>query len=99
MASDSLAGHTLADLIRWLESAPPETTFLYADPDDCLLARFLKAQGTPALVTGEYVDTPGDDGKYHREKYPKIFDEIAFAGGVSTYGAALARARELIRGL
>lgn len=81
-------------LIAWLETQDPATEYKYTDNDECLLCRYFRARGIPLndyrpLSFDEWTDRDGVD-----HPLPEILDNIS-VDGVSTYGAALIRAKEL----
>ncbi len=80
---------SVSGLIAWLETQDPETEYNWADCRDCLGLRYLKARGVSeperAYVALSKVAAGNDDmGLTISIKRPW------------TYGAALARAKELV---
>lgn len=79
-------------LIAWLETQNPETEYNYMDSNDCLLCRYFRACGVrlrhnDPMGPYEWMDADGI-----RHNLLPALDHISITA--STYGAALARAKE-----
>ncbi len=73
---------SLVGLIAWLETQPGETEYWFINPDDCLVARYLKAIGQPhRMATADIETVFGERGYLAASRRPY------------TYKAALRRAR------
>lgn len=86
----------LASLIAWLEGQEPLTDYCYSNTGECLLARYFTACGFNKVImaAGFFYHWPRPSPAYEMTKLPPHFNDIA-KGKLRTFGAALARAREL----
>ena len=79
---------TLTNLVGWLETKDPETTYSYTDCFDCLIARFVKDAGHQgAAVTPNIVEEFGE-----KTMFPNEIERVSI-DFPRTYGGALRRAR------
>ncbi len=88
----------LPTLIAWLERQDPLEEYCYSSTGECLLARYFSARGfTKVIMAADYFyHFPRPGSLYETAPLPPQFNDIA-KGKVRTFGAALARARELQR--
>jgi len=86
----------LASLIAWLESQEPLSDYCYSNTGECLLARYFTACGFNKVImaAGFFYHWPQPSPAFEMTKLPPHFNDIA-KGKLRTFGAALARAREL----
>lgn len=85
---------TLVGLTAWLGRQDPDTEYNYTNNNDCLLCRYFHAHGVPLVSNGMFASNWYDtDGNEHRLS-PKLNDVAN--DKPYTYGAALARANELV---
>ena len=92
---------TLQGLHDWLETQDPSTEYDYTDPQDCLLCRFLRDTGNarePWVDPMMWSDSLTEHTRSFSRYLPSHVNEVS--NGVLrsdwTYGAALARAKELL---
>ena len=87
---------SLAGLVAWLETQPPETTFEYQDNHDCLMCRYLRARGIEVMwMGGAYFFSAQDD--HHDLPFEMgLAAQVEIFTGQNTYAAALVRARGLL---
>lgn len=85
---------TIDNLISWLETKPPDETYVYVSSDDCLYARFLKEHGHPVVHVGGF-DWRDAEGQTHSIPENLIYTVAnSFEDGNGhTYGRALERAK------
>jgi len=79
------------EIIGFLESKDPNEKYDYVLPYDCAFAQFLTAHN---------IDPKGFYDQRHRSTPPGVWHRIVLKNGkekVSTYGEALARAKELLK--
>lgn len=81
---------SLDGLIAWLETQVSETRYDYMATGDCLMCRYLRAQGLPVRAVGGLYWRDRDGVKHFDGSEP--FWSVASAG---SFGAALERARAL----
>ena len=86
----------LQSLIAWLERQDPLAEYCYSSTGECLLARYFRERGFNKVIMAAdfFYHFPRSDALYEAVKLPRHFNAIA-RGKVRTFGAALARAREL----
>jgi hypothetical protein len=86
----------LASLIAWLERQDPLAEYCYSSTGECLLARYFAARGFNKVImaAGFFYHWPRPTAAYEVTNLTPHFNDIA-KGKVRTFGAALARAREL----
>ena len=86
----------LASLIAWLERQDPLAEYCYSSTGECLLARYFSEQGFTKVImaAGHFYHFPRSEAVYETAPLPPHFNDIA-KGKVRTFGAALARAREM----
>jgi hypothetical protein len=89
---------SLASLTAWLERQDPLEEYCYSSTGECLLARYFSARGfTKVIMAANYFyHFPRAGALYETAPLPPHFNAIA-RGKVRTFGAALARARDLQR--
>lgn len=94
---------TLQGLHDWLETQDPKTEYDYLDSSDCLLCRFLKENGyavEPGVSPVRWGDRADPSwSKSNSNELPAAVDDVSRGNAVEenwTYGAALARAKELL---
>src|SRR5215831_17316223 len=91
----------LRELIAWLETQAPGTSYWYPNPVECVWGRFLAAQASGRLrPSSRAMREPVSH--LDRDLFPGA-DWIAYGGvppcnGEWTYGAALERAQALAQG-
>lgn len=84
-----------AAFIEWISKQPKDKRYVYNDCHTCLIARYLKDRGVEGfnvqqdVVLFEYAEHGTST------KLPDGWNDVAEGKG-KTYGAALARARELL---
>lgn len=83
-------------LVDWLEKQPGETTYQYTDTRDCLLFRYIKSTGRPISSMGAI--SWREKGLFFMKDYslPAKLNSISI-DGESTYSAALARAKAVLK--
>ena len=86
----------LPGLIAWLERQDPLEDYCYSSTGECLLARYFSERGFNRVIMAAnyFYHFPRADGLYDTAPLPPHFNDIA-KGKVRTFGAALARAREV----
>lgn len=93
---------SMDSLISWLEKKPADGTYFYGSSQECLLAQYFRDQGvqvtalgnTRLLIEGEKHCTEIPVGFQRTAGYP--FGTRTSDGG-QTFGAALERARQLVK--
>lgn len=84
---------TMVDLVDWLETKPPDTTYSYVDAKNCLLTRWHVERGV-CLNFHSVFDRPYPSGIDTRSALGKFNPLVGVAiSAPFTYGAALKRAR------
>ena len=84
---------SLESVIAWLEEQAPEYHYDFMSNTSCLLAQFLKAKGYKKVSMGGWGKGVADNTPVHF-----TFEENCVAAGYpSTFGAALERARSLLK--
>ncbi len=82
-------------LIAWLETQDPETEYSYGSMADCLLCRYFSARGVPLALDRPLHLNEWEDNEGQRHALPTNLNAVS-RKGPNTYGAALARAKELV---
>ena len=87
---------SLSSLIMWLEQQDCAGAYCYSSTGECLLARYFRERGFNRVIMAAefFYHWPRPDAVYEVTRLPRYFNDVA-KGKVRTYGAALARAREL----
>ena len=89
---------SLKNFIAWLQTQPPEKTYVWGNVDDCVVARFCKSRGydfkarVESGVNLRNVFGPDDDKLRNLTVYQKIGMTEPW-----TYSAALTRATDIAR--
>lgn len=81
-----------AAFIEWISKQPKDKRYVYNDCHNCLIARYLKDRGVEGFNVQQDVVLFGHDNSV---VLPDGWNDVAEGKG-KTYGAALARARELL---
>jgi len=87
---------SLPGLIAWLERQDPDADYCYSSTGECLLARYFSERGFRRVIMAAsyFYHFPRPGALYQTVPLPPHFNDVA-KGKVRTFGAALARAREL----
>jgi hypothetical protein len=91
----------LDNLIAWLEQQPQDQSYEYANPSNCCLAQYFRAQGYKYVTLGNTSYSFGcrkDGSTEQHGSLPQSWTEIAgyWSGKRNhTFGAALKRARAM----
>lgn len=84
---------SLRGLVAWLEQQPPETTYDYVNPYDCLLCRYFLAHGYSDVSVA--LNTLWHSGG--KISFPDGMRRAAITDAdIDTYGAALKRANSVL---
>lgn len=88
---------SMNSLISWLEKKPADGTYLYGSTQECLLAQYFRDQGVQVGALGN--TRMLIEGEKHCTEIPLGFQRTAGypCGGGQTFGAALERARQLVK--
>lgn len=77
---------TVEKLTEWLKAQEPDTVFEYGSTTDCLMCRYMRAQGFKGVhAGGDYVRVNDEYGIYHHFDN----DKLRFATQSLTYGEVL----------
>lgn len=75
----------------WLKRQPSNVVYEYADPKNCLIAQYLKAQGKRGVSVGAFSCSYKEKGWFKSRRHESIPYHINYAAmRGKTYGGALA---------
>lgn len=84
---------TTQGLVTWLETRNPHEGYDYERPMDCVIARYLQANGHPEAAAGVSTISLQPKVDYYMPRgWNKLADQQP-----RTFGGALARAKELLK--
>jgi len=87
-----LHGISLRGLIAWLETMPPDQSYSYTDPFNCVLGQYLRSTGNGGIVN--FSSDPVRTWLYFiASGYARAETDPRATPPAYTFGAALERAR------